>query len=186
MHKWVIWLIAIVALCLPAEAKDATKFALNGWLASSYKDPASGQFSHCAALAMLEGGSSAVIRVDRNFVWSLGFGISNWRFEQKTIPLSFRFDGGPWSEASGAVQNPTFVTLVPPARTSLVELLKDRQVMEAELDGEVVYLQFYDSDELIGGLASCYRQAALALRLPQSLPCEEKVSKITQSAQRLK
>jgi len=186
MRQWVIWLIAVIALCLPAEAKDVTKFAFNGWLASSYKDPASGRFSHCAALAMLEGGTSAVIRVDRNYVWSLGFGISNWRFERKTIPLAYRFDGGSWADASGAVQNPTFVTLVPPARTSLIELLKDRHVMEAELDGELVYLQFYDSSELIGGLASCYRQAALALRLPQPLSCEEKVSRVLRSAQRLK
>jgi len=28
----------------------------------------------------------------------------------------------------------------------------------------VVYLQFYDSDELIGGLASCCRQAAFSQR----------------------
>jgi hypothetical protein len=146
MRTWVIWLITIVALCLPAEARDATKFVLNGWLASSYKDAASGRFSHCAALASFEGGTSAVISVDRNFAWSLGFGISSWHFDGKTIPLAYRFDGGSWADANGAVQNRNFVTLIPPARITLLELLKNRRVMEAELDGASVYLQLYDSD----------------------------------------
>jgi hypothetical protein len=142
-------------------------------MASSYKDLASGRFTHCAALASFEGGTSAVISVDRNYVWSLGFGISSWRFKSATIPLSYRFDGGPWMDASGAVQNPRFVTLIPPAKTTLTELLKHRHVMEAELDGESVYFQFYDSDELIGRLASCYRQAAVALRPPQPPMCKK-------------
>src|SRR5262245_24220048 len=134
MRTWVIWLIAIIAPCLPAEARDVTKFVFNGWMASSFKDLASGRFSHCAALASFEGGTSAVISVDRDYAWSLGFGISSWRFESATIPLTYRFDGGPWHNGSGAVQNPRFVTLIPPAKTTLTELLRHRRVMEAELD----------------------------------------------------
>ena len=176
MRTWVIWLLAIGSSCLPAEARDATKFVLNGWIASSFKDYPSGRFSHCAAFAYFEGGTSAAISVDRNYQWSLGFGISSWRFESTTIPISYRFDGGAWTDASGAVQNPRFVTLKPPSNSSVSQLLKGRQIMEAELDGELIYLQFYDSDELVGRLINCYRQAT-ALRPPQPLECHEKIAK---------
>jgi hypothetical protein len=170
MRTWAIWLLAIGASCLPAEAGDATRFVLNGWMASSFKDLTTGRFSHCAAIAYIEGGSSAVISVDRNYQWSLGFGISSWSFESATIPLSYRFDGGPWTDASGAVQNPRFVTLKPPSSSPLSQLLKGRRIMEAELDGELIYLQFYDSNELIGRLGGCYRQAT-APRPPQPRLC---------------
>lgn len=157
-------LIVLLSLCLPARAADATKFALNGWIASSFKDSASGRFSHCSAFASFEGGSSLVISVDRNYAWALGFGISSWRFDISKISISYRFDAGPWVDGHGEVQNPKFVTLIPPAKTRLTDLLKHRDVMEAELDGELYYFQLGDSDELLARLASCYRQAAAAPR----------------------
>jgi hypothetical protein len=155
-----IWLIAIIASCLPAEARDATKFVLNGWMGSSVKDFTSGgRFSHCVAFAFFENGTTAAISVDRNYHWSLGFGISSWHFESATIPISYRFDGGPWKDAHGSARNSQFVILDPPSATSLTQLLIGRRIMEAELAGELIYVNFYNSTELISRLGGCYRQA---------------------------
>jgi hypothetical protein len=164
MRAWVFGLIVATAPSFTAEARDARNFVLNGWMASSFREP-NGRFSHCSALAFFEAGTSAVVSVDRDYTWSLGFGISSWRLDKRTVTLTYSFDGGPWQTGTGKVQNPRFVTLIPNAKASVTELLKDRHAMEIQLDGESLYFQLYDSNELLDRLASCYRQA-ISIRLP--------------------
>ena len=171
MRTWVLGLALFTAPCFPAEARDARNFVLNGWMASSFQDP-TGRFSHCSAVAFFAAGTSAVVKVDRDYTWSLGFGISTWRFDKKTVQLDYSFDGGPWQDGNGKVQNPRFVTLFTKTRASVTELLKDRRSMEIQLDGESLYFQLYNSNELLERLAGCYRQA-ISIRLPLSPVCKK-------------
>ncbi len=142
-----------------AAAKQVTKFQLGAWYGGAYTSDETGAFTSCLASASYNSGITMIVKVDREFVWEIGFSSNTWSFSPgEDIRLRFRIDKSRWENVTATAYSNTGVLVPMDGRAELVKRFRGGRTLELQDSQESFHFNLGGTSRLMVKLVRCTEQ----------------------------
>ena len=156
MFRIVIFLALALYFTGSAAAKQITELRVGSWYGGAYISDQTGAFTSCVASAVYNSGITMIVKVDREFLWEIGFRSDSWSFKVgEEIRIKFRIDGSAWERVTATAFSTSGVLIPMDGRAGLVKRFRGGRTLELRDSQESFYFDLRGTSRLMVKLVRC-------------------------------
>ncbi|HEX4615998.1 MAG TPA: hypothetical protein VH230_08800 [Stellaceae bacterium] len=152
---------ALFILCSAARAAGPYRpFQIGLWLGGAYTDDRTGNFSHCSAGVVYDGGINLFVVSTEAHGWWLGFTSPHWSLTPSaSIPVKLQFDGLAPLEVLGTITDGQLLLVPAPDESHLVDIFLRSSRIVVTAQERSFSLSLAATSGVLSELANCVRNS---------------------------
>jgi len=163
---------ALFLLCCAADAAGPYRpFHIGLWLGGAYTDDRTGNFSHCSAGVVYDGGINLFVVSTEAHGWWLGFTSPHWSLTPSaSIPVKLQFDARPPVEVLGTIADGQLLLVSAPDESHLIDTFRRSSRIAVTAEEQSFSLSLAATSGVLLELANCVRNSIALETSPANSP----------------